>query len=78
MSNPITPSWKDLINKTDDELRDILIDLNKQSLRKLSRETILAFSEHLAEHQKYIQSQEEKTQGLYVQLNEIAKLEKKR
>ena len=74
MENSITPKWLDLIDKTDDELRGILSDLNKQSLRKLTRETILAISEH----RNYIEEQREVEQNLYMQLNQIAELARKR
>lgn len=74
MSNPITPNWHDLIDKTDDELREVLSELNNQSLRKLTRETIKS----IVEHRDHIQFQKEAKGKLYDQLNQIAELAERR
>ncbi|MGF7535048.1 hypothetical protein AAGG74_15365 [Bacillus mexicanus] len=46
MDKNITPDYTTLIDKTEDELRDILSELNNDSLRKLTRELVGAVVEY--------------------------------
>lgn len=67
MTQSITPHWSDLEKKTDDELREILSELNNASLRKLTRETILA----MQSNNKHIQYQSEEITALNNKLKMI-------
>lgn len=73
MTNRITPSVKELVGKSDDELREVLIDLNKQSLLKLCRESIQSVEDY-AEHVEYLK---EENNLLYGRLNNIIALVEK-
>ncbi|WP_077621524.1 hypothetical protein [Sediminibacillus massiliensis] len=70
MSERITPNWIDLVDKSDDELRDILSELNSPSLRKLTREAIHA----LEDYRDYVQHEKEEKQWLYGKLNQIGNI----
>jgi hypothetical protein len=74
MSDRITPNWSDLIEKTDDELREILSELNAQSLRYLAKSMVQV----IIEHRDYVKYQEEEKTELFHRLNKIVEIAGKR
>lgn len=76
MSNDITPSIRKLTTKSEDELREILSELNKQSLSKIAREAIQQLKSQQIENRKNSECFDEKIKTLNGTINDIAEITK--